>query len=371
MQREGLSSARLAGPPRRPAGVRFLAWLRANLFPNWFSALASLLLVAGLLTILPALFQWAWTHAQFAPDNAACRALEGRGACWGVIAEKYRIILFGRYPHDQQWRPLAATGLLLAMLVVSCTRPLWGKWLAPAWALVLAVFFGLMGGGAFGLPAVATSYWGGLPLTMMLATFGVATAFPLAILIALGRQSSLPAIRALCIGYVEMVRGVPLISVLFMASFLFPLFMPRGFNIDVLARVLAGIALFAAAYLAEVVRAGLQAVPRGQRDAAAALGLGYWQMQAGIVLPQALRMVVPSIMNSFISTFKDTSLVVIVSLYELTGSLTLALAGDAEWRRFYLEGYLFIGAIYWVFCYAMSCYSRWIEQRLHRGTRRA
>src|SRR5690606_27832755 len=162
----------------------------------------------------------------------------------------------------------------------------------------------------------------------------------------------------------------PLISVLFMASFLFPLFMPRGLDIDVLARVLAGISLFAAAYLAEVVRAGLQAVPRGQRDAAAALGLGYWQTQAGILLPQALRMVVPSIMNSFISTFKDTSLVVIVSLYELTGSLTLALSGDAQWRQFYLEAYLFIGIIYWVFCHAMSRYSRWIERELHRGMRR-
>ena len=360
-----------AGPPRAPAAKRMAAWVRANLFPGWFGALATLAVAMLLWLALPPLFDWAWTHAMFAPDNAACRALEGRGARWGGVGEKNRVILFRRYPHEQQWRALAATALLLAMLVASCTRPLWGKWLAPAWAAVLALFFILMGGGVAGLSAVATSYWGGLPLTLMLATFGVAAAFPLAILIALGRQSGLPAIRFLCAGYVELVRGVPLISVLFMASFLFPLFMPRGLDIDVLARVLAGISLFAAAYLAEVVRAGLQAVPRGQRDAAAALGLGYWQTQAGIVLPQALRMVVPSIMNSFISTFKDTSLVVIVSLYELTGSLTLALSGDAQWRRFYLEGYLFIGAIYWIFCYAMSRYSRWIEERLYRGTRRA
>jgi general L-amino acid transport system permease protein len=205
----------------------------------------------------------------------------------------------------------------------------------------------------------------------MLSTLGIAAAFPLAIMVALGRQSSMPAIRSICTVYVELIRGVPLISVLFMASFMFPLLMPAGIDIDVLTRVLTGISLFAAAYLAEVVRAGLQAVPKGQIEAAQALGLNYWQMQHKVVLPQALRLVVPSIMNSFISTFKDTSLVVIVSLYELTGALSLALAGDANWRQFYLEGYLFIAAIYWVCCYSMSRYSRWIEQHLNTGTRRA
>jgi general L-amino acid transport system permease protein len=356
-------------PPRKKSGI--LAWLRANLFADWKNALATVLLLAGLLYLLPGFIGWAWLNAVFTPDNAACRALQGSGACWGAIAEKYRVILFGRYPFDQQWRPLTATVLMVLMLIASCTRPLWSKWLVLAWAIVLAAFFSLMGGGVAGLPKVATSYWGGLPLTIMLATFGIAAAFPLAILIALGRQSRLPAIRSLCAVYVELVRGVPLISVLFMASFMFPLFMPRGFSVDVLMRVLAGITLFAAAYLAEVVRAGLQAVPRGQLEAAAAIGLDYWRTQRKVVLPQALRLVVPSIMNSFISTFKDSSLVVIVSLYELTGALTLALAGDAEWRQFYLEGYLFIAAIYWIFCYSMSRYSRWIEQHLNRGNRRA
>jgi general L-amino acid transport system permease protein len=171
--------------------------------------------------------------------------------------------------------------------------------------------------------------------------------------------------------YVELIRGVPLISVLFMASFMFPLFMPQGVTINVLLRVLVGITLFAAAYLAEVVRGGLQAIPNGQLEAAASLGLSYWQTQRKIVLPQALRLVVPSIMNSFISTFKDTSLVTIVSLYELTGSVTLALAGDANWRPFFVEAYLFIAAIYWIFCYAMSRYSQWVEQHLNVGIRRA
>jgi len=228
-----------------------------------------------------------------------------------------------------------------------------------------------MWGGVFGLTYVENERWGGLTLTLLLSTFGIAMAFPLSILLALGRRSDLPLVRWFSIGYIELIRGVPLISVLFMASFMFPLFMPQGVTINVLVRVLVGITLFAAAYLAEVVRGGLQAIPNGQLEAAASLGLSYWQTQRKIVLPQALRLVVPSIMNSFISTFKDTSLVTIVSLYELTGSVTLALAGDSNWRSFFVEAYLFIAAIYWIFCFAMSRYSQWVEQHLNVGHRRA
>ena len=204
----------------------------------------------------------------------------------------------------------------------------------------------------------------------MLATFGILFAFPLAVLVALGRRSDLPAIKSLCIVYVELVRGVPLISVLFMASFLFPLFLPVGKSPDVLLRVLVGITLFAAAYLAEIVRGGLQAIPRGQVEAARSLGLSYWQTQRKIVLPQALALVVPGIMNSFIAIFKDTSLVTIVSLYELTGAMNLALNSDANWRPFKVEGYLFIVLVYFIFCFAMSRYSLWIEKRLARGKNR-
>ena len=260
---------------------------------------------------------------------------------------------------------------MVAVLIASCTRPLWSRWLVLAWVITFAAFFILMRGGVFGLSEVETDRWGGLPLTLLLSTIGIAAAFPIAILVALGRRSRLPALRTICIVYVELIRGVPLISVLFMASFMFPLFMPQGVTINVLLRVLVGITLFAAAYLAEVVRGGLQAIPNGQLEAAASLGLSYWQTQRKIVLPQALRLVVPSIMNSFISTFKDTSLVTIVSLYELTGSVTLALAGDANWRPFFVEAYLFIAAIYWMFCYAMSRYSQWVEQHLNVGIRRA
>jgi general L-amino acid transport system permease protein len=286
-----------------------------------------------------------------------------------VVAEKYRLILFGRYPFEEQWRPLVATCALMAMLVASCTRAFWKPWLALAWVAVLALFFWLMLGGA-GLSRVETDRWGGLPLTLLLSTLSIAMAFPLALLVALGRRSNLPAIRTLCTLYVELIRGVPLISVLFMASFMFPLFMPQGVKIDVLLRVLAGITLFAAAYMAEVIRGGLQAIPKGQVEAAASLGLSYWQTQRKIVLPQALAMVVPGIMNNFIAIFKDTSLVTIVSLYELTGSLGLALNSDADWRPYKIEGYVFIALIYFAFCFAMSRYSLWVERQVNQSKQR-
>lgn len=336
-------------------------WLRRNLFSDAFSGLTTLLLLAGALWWLPGLIDWMLLQAVFKADAAACQAVNHAGACWGVVTEKYRFILFGRYPYAEQWRPLLATGLLLLVIVASGLRLLARRPLLAAWALALPVFFLLMGGGYFGLGPVGSDQWGGFPLTLLLATTGMLLAFPLAILVALGRQSSMPLLRGLCTVYVELVRGVPLISVLFLASFLFPIILPQGFSVDVLLRVQAGIVLFAAAYLSETVRGGLQAVPAGQHDAAAALGLGRWQAMRWIILPQALRAVIPSMMNSAASVFKDTSLVTIVSLYELTGALSLALAGDAEWRSFYLEGYLFIGLIYWIGCYAMSRFSRSLE----------
>ena len=337
------------------------AWLRRNLFSDVFSGLTTLLLLAGGVHWLPGLIDWMLLQAVFTPDAAACEAVDHAGACWGVVAEKYRFILFGRYPYAEQWRPLLATTLLLLVIVASGLRLLACGPLLAAWLLALPAFFVLMGGGYFGLVAVGSDQWGGLPLTLLLASMGMLLALPLAVLVALGRQSSLPLPRALCTVYVELVRGVPLISVLFLASFLFPIILPQGSSVDVLLRVQGGIVLFAAAYLSETIRGGLQAVPGGQHDAAAALGLGRWQAMRWIILPQALRAVIPSVMNSAVSIFKDTSLVTVVSLYELTGALSLALAGDAEWRSFHLEGYLFIGLIYWIGCYAMSRLSRTLE----------
>ncbi|HEX4944422.1 MAG TPA: amino acid ABC transporter permease [Usitatibacteraceae bacterium] len=351
----------------RPAPIRttgLVPWLRANLFADWKSSLTTTVLALLALAWLPGVANWGIFQAVFHANLEGCQAARGSGACWGVIAEKYRLIILGRYPYGEQWRPALATLLLMGLLGVSCTRRFWRPWLAPLWIAVLAGYFLLMRGGLLGLSYVPTDLWGGLPLTIMLATLGIALAFPIAVLVALGRRSKLPAIRSMCIVYVELVRGVPLISVLFMASFLFPLLMPMGKSPDVLLRVLAGITLFAAAYLAETVRGGLQAVPKGQVEAAATLGLTYWQTQRKIVLPQALAIVVPAVMNNFIAIFKDTSLVTIVSLYELTGSLGLALNADADWRPYKLEGYLFIAAIYFAFCFAMSRYSLWIEKQV-------
>jgi general L-amino acid transport system permease protein len=336
-------------------------WLRHNLFSDPFSATTTLLLLAAALWWLPGLIDWMLLQAVFRADAAACHAANHAGACWGVVAEKYRIILFGRYPYEEQWRPLLATALLLLVIVASGRRLLARRALLTAWALALPAFFILMGGGRFGLSPVGSDQWGGFPLTLLLATTGMLLAFPLAILVALGRLSRLPLLRTLCTAYVELVRGVPLISVLFLASFLFPIVLPQGLSIDVLLRVQAGIVLFAAAYLSETIRGGLLAIPAGQHDAAAALGLGRWQAMRWIILPQALRAVIPSMMNSAVSVFKDTSLVTVVSLYELTGSLSLALAGDAEWRSYQLEGYLFIALIYWIGCHSMSRFSRGFE----------
>jgi len=357
----------------RPAPVRtegFVPWVRANLFGDLRSSVVTLV-VAGLLVYwLPVLLNWLLFKAVFAPNTEACQAARGVGACWGVVTEKYRLIIFGRYPFEQQWRPEIATIALVGLLVASCVRTFWKPWLVLLWVVVLAIFFALMGGGVLGLEKVPTDRWGGLPLTIMLATLSIVFAFPISVLVALGRRSKLPAIKTFCVIYVELVRGVPLISVLFMASFMFPLFMPPGLTIDVLVRVLVGITLFAAAYMAEIVRGGLQAIPKGQQEAADTLGLTYWQAQRKIILPQALALVVPGIMNNFISIFKDTSLVTIVSLYELTGAMGLALNSDADWRPFKIEAYLFIAAIYFVFCFAMSRYSLWIEKRLNRSNTR-
>lgn len=312
------------------------------------------------------LLNWAVLDASFRPDAELCRA-NREGACWGVVAEKWRPILFGRYPFPDQWRPAVAVSLLAGLTMLSAWPGSWRRWLLAAWLAVLAAFVVLMRGGLLGLDYVPTNRWGGLPLTIGLAVVSLALAFPLSLLLALGRRSSWPAVRTLCSTYIELIRGVPLISVLFMASFLLPLLWPAGWQPDVLVRVLAGLSLFVAAYVAEIVRGGLQAVPRGQTDAAMALGFGRWAVQRDIVLPQALRIVVPALMGAVIGTLKDTSLVTIVGLFELTGALGLALGGDPVWRPFYLEGYLFLALVYWVLCFGLSRYSGWLERRLNGG----
>jgi len=260
-------------------------------------------------------------------------------------------------------RPVTVLALALVLLAILASG------IVLQLSSVLAAFVLLLHGGVLGLSRVESGSWGGLPLTVVLTVVAMAASLPLGILLALGRRSRLPLLRAVATLYIELVRGVPLITVLFVASFLFPLLLPGGLRLDALGRVALGMTLFQAAYMAEVVRAGLQALPRGQGEAAAALGLSTWQTQRRVILPQALLLVIPNFVNSLLSTFLDTSLVTVVSIYDLTGALRLAL-GDPLWRNFFLEGYLFVAAIYFTCCLAMSRYSRWLEGRLARGMHR-
>ena len=358
------------GAAREPPGPArgALARVRRSLFSSVPGALATLLVVAFLARVGPAAVRWLFTRAVWSPDYEACRRLEYHAACWGFVAEKYRLVLFGRYPWAEQWRPLLATLLVVAALAATAHPHCWRRWLLPAWGGVLAAFFLLVRGGALGLGYVEPRLWGGLPLTVLLTLVGVSASIPLGIVLALGRRSRLPVARGVATLYIEMVRGVPLITVLFVASFVLPLVLPQGLRLDVLARVALAITFFQAAYMAEVVRGGLQALPRGQFEAAASLGLSWWQTQRRVVLPQALVLVIPSFVNSLLSTFMDTSLVTVVSMYDLTGALRLAL-GDPQWRNFFIEGYLFVGAVYFACCLAMSRYSHWLERRLGRWAR--
>ena len=334
-----------------------MKWLRENLFSSWPNALVTLALLFLLWKAVPPFIDWAFLEAVWRPDARACR--EAHGACWGIIAEKHRFILFGTYPFDEHWRPALATVLLIALWVVSLIS--WKRWLALMWPAGLAVIGVLMWGGVFGLPYVENERWGGLILTLLLSSFGIAAAFPLAVLLALGRRSELPVIRALCVGYIELVRGVPLISLLFMASVMLPLFLPAGVSVDKLLRAQVALILFAAAYLAEVVRGGLQAIPRSQYEMADALGLTYWQKSWHVVLPQALRIAVPPLVNVFIGFFKDTSLVLIIGLFDLLSTIKVSLT-DPAWVGFGVEAYLFAALVYFGFCFAMSLYSRRLER---------
>jgi general L-amino acid transport system permease protein len=340
-------------------------WLRRNLFASAPSAVATGVVVLVLAWFVPRAFRWVFLDAVYAPDYAACRALDYRAACWGFVAEKYRLILFGRYPWTEQWRPLVATALFVGALAATAHPRAWRQWVFAAWVPVAAAFLLLLRGGVLGLAPVDPGAWGGLPLTIALTALVVAGSIPLGIALALGRRSRLPLVRGLSTLYIELVRGVPLITVLFVASFLFPLLLPQGLKVSALARVALGMTFFQAAYMAEVVRGGLQALPRGQEEAAEAIGLPWWKVQQRVILPQALVLVIPSFVNSVLSTFLDTSLVTVVSIYDLTGALRLAL-GDPQWRNFFLEGYLFVGTVYFACSLAMSRYSRWLERHLGR-----
>ena len=371
----------IASPPEpRRAPITMIgpvAWAKENLFANWWSTAITLAMIYLIVKLAVSFVSWAFINAVWVvpvsptgvANTEACRAIKGIGACWAVITEKHRFILFGTYPYEQHWRPAIVCLLFIGLYIVSAMRRFWRWELALVWIGTLTLIGILMWGGILGMPYVPQERWGGLPITLILATFGLAFAFPLAILVALGRRSRLPAIKALCVLYVELIRGVPLISLLFMASVMFPLFLPEGMNIDKLLRAQIAIILFAGAYLAEVVRAGLQALPRGQYEAAEALGLNYWQKTGFIILPQALRLVIPPLVNTFIGFFKDTSLVLIIGIFDLLTAGKTAIIEPA-WQGFGVEVYITLGVIYFCFCFAMSKYSSGLEAEFNRHRRR-
>ncbi|MFI4982638.1 MAG: ABC transporter permease subunit, partial [Nevskiales bacterium] len=301
-------------PPQRPLR-RLAGWLRKNLFSTWYNSLLTVAVAWIAWMAASGFVRWALLDASFAEGPEACRGVAG--ACWGFIREMWPLLLVGEYPAAQRWRPAAAALIVVVLGAATLNRRarswrgFWWLWPAGCLAALLLI----RGSARIGLSMPDTTRWGGLMLTLILTVVGVAAAFPFGIVLALGRRSRMPVIRALSVAYIELIRGVPLITILFMASFMLPLFFPEGLNFDKVLRAQAGIILFSAAYLAEVVRGGLQGVGRGQFESAGALGLNTWQTLGLIVLPQALRIVIPPLTSTFIALLKDTSLVAIVGLY--------------------------------------------------------
>ncbi len=349
-------------PPVTEVGI--IGWLHGNLFNTWYNSLLTILVLLMFWQILPPLIDWAFVDALWNSSAEECRDTEG--ACWSIIPRNISFIIFGFFPDGQQWRPGLAMLLLLGLVVYTKDRRHWKKSLGWYWLVGLIVMGTLMYGGVFGMPVVETAQWSGLPLTFTLALFGMVPAYPLGVLLALGRRSQMPAIKSLCVVYIELIRGVPLISLLFMSSVMFPLFLPEGLTIDKVLRAQAAIILFTAAYIAEVVRGGLQAMSRGQFEASDSIGLNYVQTMRLIILPQALKIVIPPTVGILLSAFKDTSLVVIIALFDVLKTTKVTLS-NPEWTGYSTEAYIFLAVLYFVCCYSMSSYSRKLEKELHTG----
>jgi general L-amino acid transport system permease protein len=357
-------------PPSSTVGT--LGWLRRNLFSSPSNIALTLLALYLLYSFIPPVSRWAFFDATWSGDNREACATNN-GACWVFVRVHFDQFMYGFYPDAQRWRVNTAVVLLILgavpLFVRTVPEPFKIRLGLSLLALYPLVAFVLFKGGMLGLPVVDTSSWGGLLLTLVIAGVGMVAALPLGVLLALGRRSRMPAIQTLCVTFIEFWRGVPLITVLFMSSVMLPLFLPAGMNFDKLLRALIGVTLFQSAYMAEVVRGGLQAIPKGQIEAAAALGLGYWKSMILIVLPQALKLVIPGIVNTFIALFKDTSLVLIIGLFDLMNIVHNATT-NPEWLGFSTEGYVFAAAVYWLFCFGMSRYSQSLEKRLHTGHKR-
>lgn len=349
-------------PPVTETGI--IGWLRANLFSSaWNTFLTLTIVFVGIKTI-PPLVEWSILNATW--SGSSHRDCAEGGACWALIGERWHQYLFGFYPAESYWRVVLTFMLMLLSVIpwLFDNVPNRKVWMRVSYAFPFVALWLLAGG--YGLTEVPTGNWGGLMLTLVIAVTGIVASLPIGILLALGRSSDLPVIRSICVVFIEFIRGVPLITLLFMASVMLPLFFPEGVSFDKLARALIIVALFSSAYMAEVVRGGLQAVPQGQVEAARAVGLGYWQTMRLIVLPQALRIVIPGIVNTFIGLFKDTSLVMIIGLFDLLG-VSKAVLKNEDWQGKAIESYIFVALIYWIFCFAMSRYSVWLEKKLDTG----
>lgn len=357
-------------PPANTTGA--LGWIRRNLLSSPLNIFLTGLAVYLLWLLVPPILNWTLVNATWRGETReACQG--SSGACWVFIRVHLDQFIYGFYPDAQRWRVNLSLLLLILGAAPLFMRTVPNSIKVKVGLAMLVVYpviaFVLLRGGWVGLVEVETRQWGGLLLTLVIAGVGMTAALPLGVLLALGRRSAMPAIQVLCVTFIEFWRGVPLITVLFMSSVMLPLFLPEGMNFDKLLRALVGVTLFQAAYMAEVVRGGLQAIPKGQVEAASALGLGYWKVMALIVLPQALKLVIPGIVNTFIALFKDTSLVLIIGLFDLMNTVHSATTNPA-WLGFSTEGYVFAAVVYWLFCFNMSRYSQRLEKRLHTGHKR-
>ncbi|WP_435532382.1 amino acid ABC transporter permease [Rhizobium aquaticum] len=368
-------------PPSNTTGLG--AWLRQNLFATPKDAVLTILALLVLAWLIPDAVNWLFIKAVWSgADRTVCATTEQvggiqpagwSGACWAFVQSRFSMFIFGRYPLEERWRPILVGVMLVALLVPMLIPKVPRKGLNAALLFVIfpIVAFYLLLGGVFGLSHVETANWGGLMVTLILSFVGIAVSLPAGILLALGRRSKMPVIKTLCIIFIEVIRGVPLITVLFMASVMLPLFLPAGVNFDKFLRALVGVSIFAAAYMAEVIRGGLQAIPKGQYEGADSLGLGYWQKIRLIILPQAIKLVIPGIVNTFIGMFKDTSLVMIIGMFDLLGIINQSFS-DASWATPVtpVTGLIFAGFMYWLFCFGMSRYSAFMERHLDTGHKR-
>ncbi|MFZ4440150.1 MAG: amino acid ABC transporter permease [Syntrophales bacterium] len=362
MVKSGKNSIQGEGSGAPVIRIGLLQWAKTNLFNGVLNSILTIVTLVLLYKVVPPFVRWAFIDSLWFSSAEQCRA--GSGACWSIIPANIRFIIFGFYPHELHWRPLVAMIMLVGLLFYSKNRNHWRPSLGYFWVVGLLAMGILMRGGLFGLTPVESDKWGGLPLTLMLSFFGMFAAYPLGVLLALGRRSKMPAVKTICVLYIELIRGVPLISMLFMSAVLFPLFFPEGLTVNKIIRAQVAIILFTAAYIAEVVRGGLQAITRGQYEAAESLGLNYVQKMRLIILPQALKIVIPPTVGILISAFKDTSLVVIIALYDVLKTTKSVLA-NPSWMGFSPEAYLFVALIYFVCCFSMSNYSRRLEKELH------